>query len=123
MTIGASGTYAVGGTDFTLQPTRGRWVDRDSLGFDGGGHPVYPAVRSFEMSWQLINASDLSQIIGFYNSVQNTGTVAVDLPSWNGNPYQFQRYSGCTLSEPMVGDFFVEHTQEVRLLVYNIANT
>lgn len=121
MTIGASGTYAVQGTDFTLQPTQGRWVDRDNLGFDGGGHPIYPAIRSFELSWQLVSASDLSQIIGFYNQVQNTGTVAVDLPKWNGSPYQFERYSGCTLGEPSVQNFFNEHTQEVRLLVYGVA--
>ena len=123
MTIGATGSYAVQAVEFNLQPSRGRWLDRDVLGVDGGAHPVYPAVRSFEMSWQLINASDLAEIIGFYNQVQNTGTVAVDLPAWNGNPYQFQRYSGCTLSEPMVGEFFNEHTQEVRLLIYNVSNT
>lgn len=123
MTIGASGTYAVQGTDFSLQPTNGRWLDRDILGFDGAGHPIYPSIRSFEMSWQLINANDLAQIIGFYNSVQNTGSVSVDIPRWNGNPYQFQRYSGCVLGEPMVNEFFDEHTQEVKLLIYNIANT
>lgn len=121
--VGASGTYAVNGTDFTLQPTRGRWIDRDAIGIDGNAHPVYPAVRSFELSWQLIDASDLSQVIGFYNSVISTGTVSVDIPRWNGNPYQFQRYSGCTLGEPQVGEFFAEHTQEVKLLIYNIANT
>ncbi len=120
MTIGASGTYAAGGTDFTLQPTSGRWLGRGELGFDGSGHPIYPGVRSFEMSWQLVNASDLSQIIDFYNQVQNTGTIAVDLPKWNGNPYQFERYSGCTLGEPTVEAFFSEHTQEARLLIYNI---
>ncbi len=120
MTIGASGTYAVQGNDFDLQPTSGKWLDRDNLGFDGSGHPIYPAVRSFEMSWQLINAADLSEIIGFYNVVGNSGTVAVDIPKWNGSPYQFQRYSGCTLSEPIVGEFFNEHTTEVRLLIYGI---
>lgn len=120
MTIGASGSYAVQGTNFTLQPTSGRWLDRDNLGFDGGGHPVYPSVRTFEMSWELINASDLSQIIGFYNQVMNTGTVAVDLPKWNGDPYQFTRVSGCTLGEPSVNQFFETHTQEVRLLIYGI---
>lgn len=118
--VGASGTYAVQGTDLTLKPTQGRWLDRDVLGYDGDGHPIYPAVRSFEMSWQYISASDLSQIIGFYNQVQNTGTVAVDLPLWNGNPYQFNRYSGCVLEEPTVGAFFEGTISEVKLLVHNI---
>lgn len=121
--IGSSGTYAIQGTDFTLPPTRGRWVDRENLGMDGGAHPVYPAVRTFEMSWQLISMSDLSQITGFYNSVQNTGTVSADLPKWNGVPYQFQRYSGCTLGEPSVGEFFNEYVQEVKLLIYNVFGT
>ena len=118
--IGASGTYAIGGTDFTLQPTEGRWINKDILGMDGGGHPIYPSVRSFEVSWGLISASDLSQIIGFYNSVQNTGTVAVDLPKWNGSPYQFDRYSGCTLGEPEINQYFEGYTQEVKLLIYGI---
>jgi hypothetical protein len=118
--VGSSGTYAVQGTDFTLQPTSGKWQDRDAVGFDGGGHPIYAAPRTFEMSWQLINASDLYQIIAFYNSVQNTGTVAVDLPKWGAYPYQFERHSGCTLSEPTVGEYFNEHTQSVRMLVYNV---
>jgi hypothetical protein len=118
--IGATGTYAVGTVDFSLQPSSGRWVDRESLGFDGYGHPIYPAVREFELSWQLINASDVSQIIGFYNSVASTGTVVVDVPKWGTTPYQFERYSGCTLGEPSVQQFFNEHTQEVRLLIYGI---
>lgn len=121
--IGASGSFAIQGTDFLLQPTSTRWVDRNELGFDGGAHPVYPSVREFEMSWQLISMSDLSQIIGFYNSVQNTGTVSVDLPTWNGSSYSFQRYSGCTLGEPSVGNFFNGYVQEIRLLIYNITNT
>ena len=118
MTVGASGTYAVQGTDLTLQPTTGKWLDRDMVGMDGAGHPIYPAVRMFEMTWQLISASDLSQAIGFYNQVQNTGTVAVDLPQWGATPFQFNRYSGCTLGEPSVNEFFLDHTTEVRLLVY-----
>jgi hypothetical protein len=120
MTVGASGTYSIQGTDLSLQPTTGDWVERDTLGIDGGGHPIYPAGRSFELTWQLINASDLSQVISFYNQVQNTGTVAVDLPAWGLAPYQFVRYSGCTLGEPEVGQYFTDHTQEIRLLIYNV---
>lgn len=118
--IGASGTYAINGTDFTLKPTTAKWVDRDNLGMDGNGRPIYPAVRSFEMNWQLIDADSLVQLIGFFNSVQNTGTVTVDLPKWGTAPHQFERYSGCTLSEPMVNEFFEDNTQNVRMLIYGI---
>ena len=118
--IGASGTYAIQGTDLTLQPTTGRWIDRDVVGFDGSGHPIYPAIATFEMTWQLISASDFAQLVTFYNQVQNTGTVAVDLPKWGTSPHQFNRYSGCTLGEPLVNEFFLDHIEEVRLLVYNV---
>lgn len=121
--IGLSGTFAFNGTQLSLQPTTTKWVDKPIYGYDGGGHPVYPAVREFEMTWQLINASDLSQIIGLYNAVQNTGTCAVDLPAWGNSLYLFTTYSGCTLQEPLVSDNFVEHTTSVKLLILNIRGT
>ena len=121
MSLGTSGTYAIEETELTLKPTTAKWDDRDILGMDGGGHPVYPSIRQFEMSWQLISPGELSQLITFYNSVKNTGTVSVDLPEWGANEYRFARYSGCTLSEPMVGEFFEGTIQQVRLLIYGIS--
>lgn len=120
MTIGASGTYAINGTDLTLQPTQGGWRERDSYGQDGGSHFIYSRVRSYELSWQLINQSDLTQIINFYNTVQNTGTVSVDLPQWGASQFGFARYSGCVISEPAVSQYFLDHTMDVRLLIVGI---
>lgn len=120
MTVGASGTYAIQGTDLTLQPTVGRWLTRDMVGMDGNAHPVYSTPRSFELNWQLISPADFQQIVAFYNTVQNTGTVAVDLPQWNSATYVFYRYSGCTLNEPEMGDFFNGYYTEAKLLVVNV---
>lgn len=123
MTIGLSGSFALNGTNLTLQPTTSQWLERQVLGYDGTGHPIYPAVREYQWTWQLINASDLSQIIGFYNAVQNTGTCSVDLPAWGNSQYLFTTYSGCTLQEPQVSENFAEHTMNVKLLILNIRGT
>ena len=120
MTIGASGSYAANGTNLTLQPTEGRWLERDSFGIDGGGHPVYSNVRNFELSWQLISPADFAQILGFYNQVQNTGTASADLPEWGANAFQFKSYSGCTMQEPTASAYFNEYIQEAKLLILNI---
>lgn len=120
MTTGASGTYSINNTDLTLQPTEGRWIERDNLGFDGQGHPIYPAKRNFEITWVLESQSDLSQVINFYNTVGNTGTVVFCLPEWGANEYRFKNYSGCTLSEPTIDPYFMGYSQSVRLVIHNI---
>lgn len=120
MTTGLSGTYAINTTQITLQPTEGRWNERQDYGFDGLGHPIYSQVATFELRWQLISPSDLSQIINFFAQVSNTGTVAVDLPKWGDSQYSFYRYSGCTLSNVRVGEFFNEYYTDARLLIYNV---
>ena len=118
--VGLSGTYAFNGTDLLLQPTSGKWQERTNYGLDGGAHPVYPAVRNFELTWQLISPSDAQQIITFYNAISNTGTVVACLPEWGASAYQFRNYSGASLQEPTVGEYFNEHITEVRLLILNV---
>ena len=49
-----------------------------------------------------------------------SGTVVVSLPEYGSATYEFKNYSGCTLSELQRSDYFVEHTQDVRLLIRNI---
>jgi hypothetical protein len=120
MTTGLSGSFAVNGTELNLCPTEGRWLERNTLGYDGFGHPIYPRVRSFEMTWQLLSPAEFDQIRDFYTIVSNTGTIAVDLPEWNAADYRFARYSGCILHEPTRGMYFNEYIQEARLLITNI---
>jgi hypothetical protein len=119
MTTGLSGTYSIQATDI-LQPTVGRWIEKDSFGIDGNSHVIYSAVRSFELNWQLMTTSDFKQIVDYYNTVSNTGTVAVDLPQFGAAGFQFNRYSGCVLAEPSIGEYFNGYVQDVRLLITNI---
>lgn len=120
MTVGASGTYAINGTELTLQPTDGRWIPQIVLGTTGDGHPMYSAIHEFAIHWVLINQTNLNQVQILRDAVNITGTVSIDLPAYRGADYVFQTYSGCTLYEPDRGQYFVEHTTEFTLIVGNI---
>lgn len=120
MTAGLSGSYAFNGTNFSLQPTEGRWNQRDSYGNDGDGHPIYGQYRTFELRWNLISANDLNQMVNFFNAVSSTGTVTACLPQYGASTYTFFNYSGCVLSEPQVDVFYEEYTQSVSLTIMKI---
>ena len=120
MTAGLSGTYAFNGTNLNQSPTTHKWVERTSYGFDGGGHPVYSAVRSFELTWNLISTDNAKQLIDFYNTVGNTGTITSCLPQWGSVDYRFKNYSGTTLQEPEMGNYFDEYIEDFRLVIMNI---
>ena len=117
MATGYSGSYAVNGTRFLLQPTTAGWMDRDVLGLDGNGHPVYPAPREFEIKWGLAHPADVEQIINAYKSSGNTGTVSFDLPQWGASDYIFNTYSGCTMQEPTVGEYFNGYITNVSMRI------
>ena len=113
-------TYAIAGTALILQPETGKWIGRDSVGIDGSGHPIYPAVRKFEMRWGLMSPAEFQQIQNFYNAIGNTGTYVVALPEYGATTYVFKSYSGCTLREPEVEDFFEQYLTNATLLVLNV---
>lgn len=119
MTIGLSGTYAVNGVDFTLQPTSARPAQRTNYGIDGGGHPIYDAHRDYEIQWDLMPPADVVQIINAYNLVQNTGTLSFDLPKYGSNLVnEFHTYSGTTIDEPEFGEGFMGYWTNVRLVIH-----
>lgn len=120
MSTGLSGSYATNDVNWTLQPTTGKWVERTSYGIDGNAHPIYSQYRNFEATWELISPSDAKQIIDFYNTVSSTGTVVSCLPEWGATEYQFKNYSGSTLREPAVGEYFQGYIMSVKLLIINI---
>jgi len=120
MTAGASGTYAINGVDLQLQPTSGKWMPRQELGFTGDGHVAYATPREFEMSWQLISANDANQLQSFFDGIGLTGTLVVDLPKYMHSAYIFESYTGCTISEPQMDVYFEQHETSVTLLVYGI---
>lgn len=113
-------TYKINGTDITVQPTSGQWVEREKLAIDGNGHPIYPAVRQFVMNWNLSYPSHYYQLQNFFNSVGVTGTVVVSLPGYGFNSYTFTPYSGCVIHEPFFSNFFNEHPQDVSILITGI---
>lgn len=119
MTTGLSGSYAINNVDLTLQPSTGKWLERSDYGFDGNGHPIYSQFRDFELKWELISTNDAQQIINFYNTVGNTGTVVSCLPDWGNANFAFRNYSGTTLQDPQVSEYFQGYIQSVTLLVVN----
>lgn len=118
MTTGLSGTYAVNGTEF-LAPTTHRWIERESLGFDGNGRPIYAAVGEYELNWELMSVADLQTLINFGRASQ-TGTVVVDLPQWGAAGYLFNSYSGTYFNRPKVDSYFAEYVQGVSVIINNI---
>lgn len=120
---GLSGTFAFNGTNINQYPTSHRWVERTQYGIDGGAHPVYPQVRAYEMTWNLISVGDAQQIINFYNLVGNTGTITACLPQWGAADYRFKNYSGTTLEEPVMQGYFQGFIEELKLLVLNVNTT
>jgi hypothetical protein len=114
-------TYKINNTELSLQPSRGRWIPRQAVGIDGSGHPVYPGVRQFELVWELTDITDFNQLQVFFNTVISTGTAVASLPKYGASTYVFYDYSGCTLGEPEMGEYFTEHHTRVKLLIANIS--
>lgn len=112
-------SYRINGTEFIIQPTTGRWMERGMLDMSGDGHPIYGAVREFELRWNLISQDQVEQAQEWYERTIS-GTVSIDLPKFRGSTYEFQTYSGCSLYEPGRGVYFTEHTTEFILMVGNI---
>ena len=117
---GFSGTYAANGVDFILPPSTARWEDRDTLGIDGNAHPVYSLYRNFEMRWELAHPNDVKQLIDIYNTLGNTGTAVFDLPQWGAANFLYYGYSGCTMIEPTVGEYFMGWLKDVTLVVTKV---
>lgn len=113
-------TYKINGTEIFIQPTNGKWMPREPLDYSGNGHAIYPALRKFEIHWQLLDDTTVGQLQDFFDAVGQTGTVVVDLPEYGASTYAFFAYSGCILEEPKFGDYFVEHSKDVFLTVRNI---
>lgn len=120
MTTGYSGTYGINGVNLLLPPSTGKWGERDVLGYDGNGRPIYPSIREFTMTWELMDVTSLQQLINAQLSVANTGTSVVDLPKWGASDYLFDSYSGTFVNEVSVGQYFTGYVQSVTLLITNI---
>ena len=116
---GTSGSFAINGVVLSLQPSVHRWTGRDILGTDGNGRPLYPALREYEMVFDLVPTSDLVQLVNAQLS-SVTGTLVMDLPKWGDSTYTFYSYSGTVAREPEVGEYFIDHVKSVKWLISNI---
>lgn len=112
--------YSINGQQFVIPPTTGHWVDPDVIDVDGNGHPIYPAVTSFELTWSNLNPSGTYQLYEFFRALTITGSAVVSLPRYGGNSYTFYSYSGCVVHMPIFGNFFYEQTLDVRLLITKV---
>lgn len=102
-------------TGLSLQPTQARWVQVDTLGITGNGRAIYPALREFEMVFNLSNQQNLYELHDYFNQIA-TGTIVASLPEWGSPVFRYKNYSGVLLREPAVGDYFAEeYTQEVKM--------
>ncbi len=115
-----TGSYAINNTPLTTEPSTGKWMPRKILGFDGAGHPVYPATREYELNFDFIDMASFNQLQNFYVTVSATGTVVVDLPKFNDPNWTFISYSGCTLSELELSNYFMGFPSSVKLTIYKI---
>jgi hypothetical protein len=113
-------TYKVDSVAFGIEPTSGQWLDRDSHGEDGWGHPVYVAPREFEMQWNLSTPTGCSQLLAFFNAIGSTGTSVVELPRYASPTYEFFAYTGCVIQEPRFGKYFSQYYLDCSLLITNI---
>lgn len=116
--------HAINGVTFLIEPESASWDKRDEAGYDGEGRPVYPGLRKYEMEWGLMSPDEFLQVHNFYTAVSQTGTCVATLPMWrnpSGSYYVFYAYSGCTMSEPSVGKYFVDgHVEDVKLLILRV---
>jgi len=108
-------TYKINGVELVLQPTTGRWLNRRRLGVSGSGHDVYSGIREFELKFNLEAPSDQNQLQDFYDQINVTGTAVIELPQYGASSYVFYAYSGCTISEPQQGNYFVGYIESVSL--------
>jgi len=111
-----------------LEPTTGKWLSRGSVDVQGDNRPLYTPVRAFEMRWEIDTYEQWSLLVATFNELQSSGTAVVRIPAYpwqpypaaTGTPYAFREYSGCTLAEPTIGEFFEGYPTDMALLIANI---
>lgn len=121
--MSTTGSYKIDYVELIDQPTVGRWVPREIVGIDGTGHPVYPATREFEMSWNLISPACYNQIYLMFRNASGTAYITAELPIYGGSAFNFRLYSGCTIQDITFGDeYFTDdgYIPNVRLTLMNI---
>jgi hypothetical protein len=115
--------YKINNTSLALQPSAGKWIPRETVGTDGNGHPVYPAVRQFEMKWDLITEAEFYELQNMYDTLMYyTGSTTATLPRYKpvSGVYTYDTYTGCIIHEPEATEFFELHRINAKMLIVNI---
>lgn len=113
-------TYKLNGTDLLLQPEGGQWLERELLGYNGHGRPIYAATRRFEIRFGPMSIAQFDQLQDFFDAQAPTGSLVVDLPRYNHASWEFRSYSGVFVQEPVASLYFEQTVSAVRMLVTNI---
>jgi hypothetical protein len=112
--------FKINGVSLTLQPSDHQWLKRSNYGMDGGGHPIYPAMAQYQLSWDLMSPAEFFELVNNYNLYGVTGSAVVSLPQWGISTYTFYAYSGCIIDEPEHSGFFENYYTSVKLLISSI---
>lgn len=112
--------YKINGVTLYLQPTTGRWINREKIGINGYGQAIYPAVTSFELSWDFEYPSGIYEIQELFENIGVSGSITAELPTYRGNAWGFTLYSGCHLDEPQEEQYFNQMHSGVKLFINNI---
>lgn len=112
--------YKINGTTLALQPEAGKWSETRSLGIDGNGHPIYPAVREYELVWGLMSVPEFNELYNFFLAQGVTGTVVAEIPQYNSATYTYYAYTGCVMHEPTAGEYFETYRKDVKLLIAKV---
>lgn len=107
------------GTGLMINPTTAQWVDQDSMGISGDGHAIYPALREFRLSFNLVSQGEWYELYDYFRRVSVTGTMTVALPDFSNNNFVYRNYSGATLRYPTMSQYFNEEwSNEVSISVF-----
>lgn len=111
---------SINGTELSLQPTTHGWIPKVLLGKNGSGQGFYSPVQEYELNWEFMSASELNQVLGFFNSIGTTGTATASLPQYGASTYTNFVYSGCVINQPELSVYFEQHTTSVKVILSNI---
>src|SRR3990167_3265579 len=114
-------TYKINNSPLLLQPTKGRWLDRKILDYDGNNRAVYVPTYEYLLSWDIISYLEFKQLYDAWLNVVSAGTISVDLPEKGGSDYDvFATYTEVVPDEPTVKEHFQKHQTSAEWKLRNI---
>lgn len=104
------------GTGLMLQPTTASWGEQDSIGTNGFAHEIYPALREFNMTFNLTSQGEFYELLNYFRQVGVTGSIVATLPYFDNNTFAYKNYSGVVLRQPSSQEYFAEeYSSEVKI--------